>query len=308
MTSASGLSGLLGSPVLMALLAAACAWLAVSGYARLRSDPLESLELEDLALVRGRRQIQRSSGPLGALGRRLAPLLASSMGSGRLERTRQRIEQAGNPDGLTLQTHLERKARLLAIFGAAALALALRGTWLLGVVVLVAAWALPELSLRAARRSRQAAIDRDIPDFLDVLAVTVSAGLSFRAALERVAARYTGPLADEIIHTLRQMDVGEARRTAFERLRRRNGSEALDQFVVALLQAEELGTPLTDALDQIAVEMRRSTAQRARQQASRTSPRVALVVTIIMVPGALVLLVVSLLLSSGVDLGGIAGG
>ena len=73
---------------------------------------------------------------------------------------------------------------------------------------------------------------------------------------------------------------------------------------MALLQAEELGTPLTDALDQIAVEMRRATAQRARQQASRTSPRVALVVTIVMVPGALVLLVVSLLLSSGVDLGG----
>ena len=302
------MTGLLGNPVLMALLAGGCAWLAVRGYARLRSDPFEGLELEDLALVRGRKHIERSGGPLGAMGRRLAPLLASSMGAQRLERTRLRIQQAGNPDGLTLQAHLERKARLLAIFGAGGLVLALRGQWLLGVVCVVAAWGLPELSLRSARRARQAAIDRDLPDFLDVLAVTVSAGLSFRAALERVAARYDGPLAAEIIQTLRQMDVGEARRTAFERLRRRNGSEALDQFVVALLQAEELGTPLTDALDQIAVEMRRATAQRARQQASRTSPRVALVVTIIMVPGALVLLVVSLLLSSGVDLGGVTGG
>ncbi len=302
------MSGLLGSPALMALLAAGCAALAVTGYARLRSDPLEGLEIEDLALVRGRKHIARSGGPLGALGRTLAPLLAGTMGAQRLDRTRQRIQQAGNPDGLTLQAHLERKARLLAIFGAGALVLTLRGQWLLGLVAVAAAWGLPELSLRSARRERQAAIDRDLPDFLDVLAVTVSAGLSFRAALERVAARYEGPLADEIIHTLRQMDVGEARRTAFERLRRRNGSEALDQFVVALLQAEELGTPLTEALDQIAVEMRRATAQRARQQASRTSPRVALVVTIIMVPGALVLLVVSLLLSSGVDLGGLAGG
>lgn len=299
---------LLGNPILMALLAAASTWTAVAGYARLRSDPLQALEVQDLALVRSRKQIQRSGGPLGALGRRLAPVLMSAMGAQRLERTRQRIEYAGSPDGLTLQSHLERKARLLAIFGASGLVLAARGQWLVGLLVIAAAWALPELSLRAARTARQSAIDRDIPDFLDVLAVTVSAGLSFRAALERVASRYTGPLSQEITHTLRQMDVGEARRSAFERLRRRNDSEALDQFVVALLQAEELGTPLTEALDQIAVEMRRSTAQRARQQAARTSPRVALVVTIVMVPGALVLLVVSLLLSSGIDLGGVTGG
>nr|WP_284291452.1 type II secretion system F family protein [Angustibacter aerolatus] len=109
----------------------------------------------------------------------------------------------------------------------------------MALLVLVAAWFLPELALRSARRRRQRSIDRDIPDFLDVLAVTVSAGLSFRAALERVASRYTGALADEITHTLREMDVGESRRNAFQRLRERNASEALDQFVVALLQAEE---------------------------------------------------------------------
>ncbi|WP_200941966.1 type II secretion system F family protein [Angustibacter sp. Root456] len=301
------MTGVLGSPVLMALLAAACAWTAVRGYARLRSDPLDGLEVEDLALVRSRKQIERSGGPLGALGRRLAPVLASALGAQRLERTRSRIQQAGNPDGLTLQSYLERKARLLAIFGAGALVLVLRGQWLLALLAVAGAWAIPDLALRSARKARQSAIDRDLPDFLDVLAVTVSAGLSFRAALERVAARYEGPLSEEVTQTLRQMDVGEARRTAFERLRRRNDSAALDQFVVALLQAEELGTPLTEALDQIAVEMRRATAQRARQQASRTSPRVALVVTMVMVPGALVLLVVSLLLSSGVDLGNLGG-
>jgi len=301
-------TALLGNPLLAALLAGVCVFVAVAGYARLRSDPLGSLEVEDLALVRGRRQLARSGGPLGALGRRLAPVMMNMMGSRRVERARQRIVGAGSPDGLTLQSHLERKARLLVIFGAAGVALFLRGQRLVGVLVLVAAWALPELALRAAQRSRQAAIDRDLPDFLDVLAVTVSAGLSFRAALERVSSRYTGPLSQEITYTLRQMDVGEARRTAFERLRSRNSSEALDQFVVALLQAEELGTPLTEALEQIAVEMRRSTGQRARQQAARTSPRVALVVTVIMVPGALVLLAVSLLLSSGVDLGGVTGG
>ncbi len=298
---------LLANPLVMATLAAACAYCAVSGYARLRSDPLHGLEVEDLALVRGRKGIERSGGPLGALGRALSRPLAQAMGPARLDKLNRRIELAGRPDGITVQSHLERKARLLAIFGAGAVMLTVRGSWSLGVLVVVAAWSLPELTLRSQRQARQRRIDTDLPDFLDVLAVTVSAGLSFRAALERVSGRYQGPLADEITHTLREMDVGEARRTAFERLRSRNGSEALNQFVVALLQAEELGTPLTEALDQIALEMRRSTAQRARQQAARTSPRVALVVTLVMVPGALVLLVVSILLSSGLDLGALTG-
>ncbi|GAB3676914.1 type II secretion system F family protein [Angustibacter aerolatus] len=302
------MTALFGVAPLAALLAGVCAWVAVAGWARLRSDPMQGLDVEDLALVRGRKQLDRGGGPLGWVGRRLAPPLAEVIGSTRLDAMRRRIELAGRPDGLTLQTHLERKARLLVVFGAAAVALFLYGQRFVALLVLVAAWFLPELALRSARRRRQRSIDRDIPDFLDVLAVTVSAGLSFRAALERVASRYTGALADEITHTLREMDVGESRRNAFQRLRERNASEALDQFVVALLQAEELGSPLTEALDQIAVEMRRSTAQRARQSAARTSPRVALVVTIVMVPGALVLLVVSLFLSSGIDLGGVLGG
>lgn len=291
------------SPLLAALVAGVVAWLAVAGYARVRSDPLQGLDVQDLALVRGRKEITRSGGPLGALGRRLARPLADAMGPARLSKLNRRIELAGRPDGMTAQSFLERKARLLAIFGAGAVFLAFRGQLVIAIIVVAAAWVLPDLTLRSAIKARQARIDTDLPDFLDVLAVTVSAGLSFRAALERVASRYAGPLADEVIHTLRELDVGVARRAAFQHLRDRNDSEALEQFVVALLQAEELGSPLTEALDQIALEMRRSSAQRARQNAARTSPRVALVVTLVMVPGALVLLVASVVLSANVDFG-----
>lgn len=300
-------NSLFASPVLAALLAGGCVWVAVAGYGRLRSDPLRALDVEDLSLVRGRKAIASSGGPLGALGRVLSRPLADVLGRRRLDRLHRRIELAGRPDGLTVQAHLERKARLLAIFGAGALVLAVRGHGPVAVLIVLGAWFLPELGLRAARNARQRTIDADMPDFLDVLAVTVSAGLSFRGSLERVASRYTGPLSEEVTHTLREMDVGESRRTAFERLRARNDSEALDQFVIALLQAEELGTALTEALDQIALEMRRSAGQRARQRAARTAPQVALIVTLVMVPGALVLLVASIVLSSGLDLGTFSG-
>jgi tight adherence protein C len=101
--------------------------------------------------------------------------------------------------------------------------------------------------------------------------------------------------------TLRQMEVGEPRTVAFTNLRKRTESDALEKFVVALVQAEELGAPLVDALDQIALDMRRDTAQRARQQASKASPQIAGVVTMVMVPGTMVLILATMWFGSGFD-------
>jgi tight adherence protein C len=160
---------------------------------------------------------------------------------------------------------------------------------------------LPDLQLRQAGKKRQSEIDDALPDFLDVLAVTVSAGLSFRSSLRKVVERTDGPLAVEMQRTLRQMEVGEPRTVAFTNLRKRTESDALEKFVVALVQAEELGAPLVDALDQIALDMRRDTAQRARQQASKASPQIAGVVTMVMVPGTMVLILATMWFGSGFD-------
>ena len=69
--------------------------------------------------------------------------------------------------------------------------------------------------LRAGRRARQR-IDKDLPDFLDVLTVTVGAGLGFRNALDRVSVELEGPLAEEVQTVLRQLSLGSSRRAAFE--------------------------------------------------------------------------------------------
>ena len=84
------------------------------------------------------------------------------------------------------------------------------------------------------------ALERDLPDFVDILSITVRAGTGYRAALDRVSASLSGPPAEEIRLTLRQMDLGATRREAFEALRKRNDSRTLDIFVGAQLQAEDL--------------------------------------------------------------------
>ncbi|MCZ9344496.1 DUF5936 domain-containing protein, partial [Streptomyces sp. TRM76130] len=91
----------------------------------------------------------------------------------------------------------------------------LRGQYLVALLLLAFGAFWTEVGIWSAIRVRKDVIERTLPDFLDVLAVVVSAGLGFRQALDRVAKRYEGPWADELRITLRQMDLGMSRRQAF---------------------------------------------------------------------------------------------
>jgi tight adherence protein C len=77
----------------------------------------------------------------------------------------------------------------------------------------------------------------------------------------------------------------------------------MHSFVSAFLQAEELGAPLSDTLNQIALDMRRESAQRTRRKAAQTAPRVTLVTSLVLVPATLVLIVAGLLISFNFDFG-----
>lgn len=165
-----------------------------------------------------------------------------------------------------------------------------------------------EVGLWSAIRVRRDHIERTLPDFLDVLAVVVSAGLGFRQALERVAGKYEGPWSDEIRITLQQMDMGVSRRQAFDELRRRNDSEQVAQFVTALQQGEELGSPIVETLIAIAEDMRRTDAQNARRRAARAVPKATFSVTMFMLPGTLILLVCGFVYGANIDFGAMFGG
>ncbi len=178
---------------------------------------------------------------------------------------------------------------------------------LLLVLALVVGWFGPDVWLAREGRLRQERIERDLPDFLDILAVTVRAGLGYRAALGRVADELGGPISEEMLTALRQMELGASRRQAFLALRERSTSESLASFIAAQLQAEELGVPLSEALNDIADDMRRTAHQNARRRASRAAPRVSLIVTTLIVPGAMILILVSLLISSDLPDTGLLG-
>jgi tight adherence protein C len=241
------------------------------------------------------------------LGDRFAPRVLGYLSENKRTTIRRKLDAAGKPGGMTLQGYAGRKAGYTIIMGGAGALFALRGNLLPGVLFIAFGWFYTDIWLSGVARARQARIQRDLPDFLDILAVTVSAGVAFRSALERVAEALEGPLGEEIMTALRQMELGMSRRQALVGIKDRNSSESLNQFITALLQAEELGVPLADALGNLAEDMRRSFYQAARRRAAKASPRVSLIVSTVIVPGAIILIVASVIAGTDLDFGNFLG-
>ncbi|SDK39202.1 DUF5936 domain-containing protein [Streptomyces indicus] len=261
-----------------------------------------------VALESGSSRVSAADSAIDRLGIRFAPTVLRLMGPKKVDAKRRKIDMAGNPGGLTIDRYAARRA-VYGIFGAVcALSLFANGVPVFGLLALAFGLFAADALIWQAIRERKEQIERTLPDFLDVLAVVVSAGLGFRQALDRVAERYEGPWSDELRITLRQMDMGVSRREAFEQLRRRNASEQVSQFVTALQQGEELGAPIADTLIQIANDMRRTDAQNARRRAAKTIPKTTMVTLIFMVPATLILIVCGMFLGSDTDFGSILGG
>ncbi|WP_131741438.1 type II secretion system F family protein [Actinomadura roseirufa] len=220
---------------------------------------------------------------------------------------RERIDAAGRPGGMTVEEYARITAGYAVLFGALSVLLLSSGQVAMGLVCIAGIFQ-NELFLLGRARTRRDEMQRSMPDFLDVLAVTVSAGMGFRHSLARVVDSMPGPLADEFTIALRQMELGTPRREAFDDLRRRNRSEMVGQFVTAIQQAEELGAPLATALIGIATDMRRESAQWARRKAQRTTPQVTAVTTALSLPALIIVVLGALYFSSGADLGAIFGG
>jgi tight adherence protein C len=295
---------------LTALLLAALMGVAVGGFLLgLRMYRADAKLPSDLALALevGSTRVSKADSAVDRLGMRFAPLVLHLMGPRRVDAKRRRIDMAGNPGGLTLNRYAARRA-VYGVFGVVlGLVFLTNGQLLFAVLTLAFGLLAADALIWQAIRERKEVIDRTLPDFLDVLAVVVSAGLGFRQALDRVAERYEGPWADELRITLRQMDMGVSRRQAFDELRKRNSSEQVAQFVSALQQGEELGSPIADTLIQLATDMRRTDAQNSRRRAAKTIPKATMVTLVFMLPATMILIATGMFMGSGTNFGSILG-
>ncbi|NED87549.1 type II secretion system F family protein [Streptomyces sp. SID11233] len=286
--------------LLLALVVGLAVYGAIAGIRMYRADAKLPGDLA-IALEVGSTRTGAVGSVIDRMGMRWAPAVLRMMGAKAVGKKRRQIDMAGNPGGLTIDRYAARRAvyGVLGAFGA--LTMLMRGQLFLAVLLIAFGAFWVEVGIWSAVRVRRDHIERTLPDFLDVLAVVVSAGLGFRQALERVAEKYEGPWADELRITLRQMDMGVSRRQAFEELRRRNDSEQVAMFVTTLQQGEELGAPIVETLIQIANDMRRTDAQNARRKAAKAVPKATFAVTTFLLPGTLLLLTVGFVYGADVD-------
>jgi len=147
---------------------------------------------------------------------------------------------------------------------------------------------LPPAWLTRKVRERHDAILRDLPDTLDLLAISVEAGVGFEGALSIVCQHFDSPLATEFARTLREMELGLPRKEAFTNLKRRTEVPELSNLVLALLQADALGIPVARVLKTQATEMRNKRRQWAREKAGKLPVKMLFPLVVFVFPSILV--------------------
>ncbi len=137
---------------------------------------------------------------------------------------------------------------------------------MLGVFLLLGVF-VPESRLNGAINKRRKAMEQQLPDVIDLLVISVEAGLGFDAALGRVVQNVPGELSKEFQRTLQETRVGVSRTDALRNLVERTDVDDLNTFVLALIQADQFGVSIARVLRVQAEEMRIRRRQRAQEKA-----------------------------------------
>ncbi|MER3417895.1 MAG: type II secretion system protein [Chloroflexota bacterium] len=234
----------------------------------MQARSLEELELQQPFL-------ERTIRPLVL---RLSNAIARITSRSFAESTERRLALAGNPGELRVADWLGIKA-VAAILGAILFFVLFFVLGLLGFppavglgmtgVGLLFGYTLPEFWLGNRIRARQRAILLQIPDALDLLTISVRAGLGFDAALGKVVEKMKGPLIDEFRRALAEVRVGKSRRDALRDIIPRTEVQALTNFIGAVIQAEQLGVSISKVLQVQSEQLRIERRQRAEEMAAK---------------------------------------
>jgi tight adherence protein C len=128
---------------------------------------------------------------------------------------------------------------------------------------------LPNILLHNTGQKRTEKMQNALPDALDLMTISVEAGLAFDAAVSRVARDTHGPLAQEFVRTLQEMQIGVSRGEAMRAMAERTTMKDLKSFCLAMVQADSFGIPIARVLRVQAQEMRVKRRQRAEEKAQK---------------------------------------
>ncbi|WP_254185728.1 type II secretion system F family protein [Nocardioides panacis] len=218
-----------------------------------------------------------------SLGKRLTP-------HDYAERIQHKLDVAGNPVGWNVDRIVSLK--VIGIGGGAfvgmllALLLGAGPVKILGVIVVgaVLGYFGPNYYIYQKGYDRTQQMQRDLPDALDLLSISVEAGLGFDAALAQVARNTTGPLAHELARVLQEMQIGLGRASALRALGERSSLADLRSFTSAMVQADAFGIPMSKVLRVQSDEIRLKRRQRAEEKAQQVPVKMMIPLVLFILP------------------------
>ena len=191
-----------------------------------------------------------------------------------VDKVSRRLMGAGVGRAMSPTTFLASKALLgvVGFLGGTFLG-GLTGNGTLGILLAIffafIGFVLPDLFVSLKARSRRDEIRAQLPDALDLLAVSVEAGLGFDAAISKLTEHMEGPLIDEFALTLGEMRIGESRQNALQKMVERVQAPELASFVRAIIQADQLGISLGRILRVQATDTRNKRQAAAEEKAMK---------------------------------------
>lgn len=252
------------------------------------------------------RVIRPASRSLADTGRLLAP-------TGYTGRVKQRLAIAGNPYRMDAEQFVALKvigavasAGLVALVGG--LAGAPVGRIVFGALIAAAAgFFVPAFWLRGRMSARQLEIRRTLPDMLDMLTISVEAGMGFDAAVAKIVANRQGALTEEFGRMLQEIQAGISRRDAMRSLGERTDVSELRTFILAMIQADVFGVSVSNVLRNQSRDMRIRRRQFAEEMAQKAPVKIVFPLILCILPATLIVVAGPAIVSVGRAFGLIGG-
>ena len=155
---------------------------------------------------------------------------------------------------------------------------------------LLAGWTIPMSIVSRKARFRTSEVDQELPELIDLLVVTVEAGLGFNGSLQVAAERFQGALGEELRLTLQEQRMGLSSDESLRNLLARCETPSMRSFVRAILQGESLGVSIGQIMRDLATEMRKRRRQRAEERAQRAPIKILFPLILLIFPAMFIVL------------------
>jgi tight adherence protein C len=221
-----------------------------------------------------------------------------------------RLDIAGNPPAWDVNRIIGTKVLGLAVVGTMGFVLMISRESPLGQVVIgtsvacALGYVLPNVLLKNAGDKREELMQNALPDAIDLLTISVEAGLGFDAAVSRVARNTTGPLAQEFARLLQEMQLGMGRSEAMRAMGERTTLADLRSFCLAMVQADSLGIPISRVLRIQSAEIRVKRRQRAEEKAQKVPVKILFPLIFFILPCLFIVILGPVILQLGDLFGG----